>query len=146
MKRNDLDLGFLGELQFYKKYSSNLNWLSQYNKYSYFDFKWKNKYIELKTRRFNKKDIDSMGGHLIEKHKIEWLKKNKNNYDGLICYTYYDGTYYYKFNKNESNKDIRIGIGGNFSRGDKPKTLCYINGDKLKLLNKNLTTPDICLL
>ena len=135
-KNKDLSLGYKGELQFYQKYKRNLEWLSLKDKYSFFDFKKNNTFIELKTRRYRKSNFDD-GGHIIETHKLEWLEKN--NYKGIIIYTYIDGTFYYKVNRN--NNSITKNIGGNIARGDKLKELSFINGKYLKLLNKNLTTP-----
>ena len=149
-KVKDLGLGYKGELKFYNKYkkkNSSLKWLSKTDKFSTFDFKLGNRYIELKTRRYYKKDFDR-GGHIIEGEKLVWLKKNK--FSGMIVWSYYDGLYYYDVRNNKLREDITIECGGTYRRGrDERKDLAYVNGDKLILLTKKIYTDredDVCLI
>ena len=95
-----------------------------------FDYIGKNKFIEIKKRNFNSdKYPDTMIGY----NKIEFAQKNCNK-NVIFCFSFTDGLYYYKFNKEDLvNNKLRIDNGGRCDRGfQEYKQYCYIPIKMLK--------------
>ena len=91
--------------------------ITKLNRYSTFDFKGNQKYIELKTRRVNySKYPTTMTGY----NKI--MKALEINEDVYFIFNFTDGIYYYKFDK---EYELEIKKGGRFDRG-RPEINDYV--------------------
>ena len=144
LKKSDIKLGLRVEYKLFKylkKNNSDVVWLSQTNQYSMFDYKLNDIYIELKTRRYQKKRFDK-NGHMIELSKFKWLKDN-NVKKAYIFYCYYDGLYRATFKLDSQEPIYRIADGGRADReaSVELKKVAYIHSKHLKLVNKNFKTP-----
>ena len=153
IKYNDLTFGLKMEYrlyQFLKKENPAVEWLSLTDKFSMFDYRLGDVYIELKARRYIKKRFDKNGGHMIETSKFQFLKKN-NIKKAIIFYMYQDGLYKFTYRTHSNKKTYTIADGGRADRkaSTELKKVAYIDGKYLKLVSQNIYTPvekDICIL
>lgn len=93
-----------------KKHFSTSN-LKKCEEYFVFDFEDDDNFYEIKGRRCNHNYYNST---IISYNKIEYIKDTHKNV--YFIFIFYDGHYYYKFNKND-NFEIRY--GGRCDRGKK---------------------------
>jgi len=91
--------------------------ITKLNRYSTFDFKGNQKYIELKTRRVNYSKYPTT---MIGYNKI--MKALEINEDVYFIFNFTDGIYYYKFDK---EYELEIKKGGRFDRG-RPEINDYV--------------------
>jgi hypothetical protein len=91
--------------------------ITKLNRYSTFDFKGNQKYIELKTRRVNYNKYPTT---MIGYNKI--MKALEINEDVYFIFNFTDGIYYYKFDK---EYELEIKKGGRFDRG-RPEINDYV--------------------
>ena len=91
--------------------------ITKLNRYSTFDFKGNQKYIELKTRRVNYNKYPTT---MIGYNKI--MKALEINEDVYFIFNLTDGIYYYKFDK---EYELEIKKGGRFDRG-RPEINDYV--------------------
>jgi hypothetical protein len=131
--KKDLDFGISNEEKIInilkEKFDKNLEKIK--NNLFVFDFSSDKCYVELKTRR-NKKDKypDTMIGY----NKIVYAMQTDRPV--YFCFSFYDGLYYYEFNKEDLNNDnIIIKKGGRCDRGRyEYKDYAFIKTNILKLI------------
>jgi hypothetical protein len=133
-KNNDTEFGLSKEDEYYKNFKDCFDetLLKSINKYDLFDYIGDECLIELKSRRnTHNKYPDTMIGY----NKIEFAKTSCK--DIVFCFSFTDGLYYYKFDKEDLiNDNLRIDEGGRNDRGrNEYKQYCYIPIKLLKLLN-----------
>jgi hypothetical protein len=94
------------------------------SRYNPFDFESENTYVELKSRRIAK---DKFNSTMIGANKIELAEKTEK--DVFFVFSYTDGDYYWKYNKDAVvDKKITFKIGGRYDRGKaEEKLYAYIN-------------------
>jgi hypothetical protein len=84
------------------------------------DFKYNNKYFEIKSRRFNHNKYKTT---MIGKNKIDFANKYPDN-TFYFVFVFEDGIYYYKYNIEDK---LTSAIGGRWDRGiDELKKYIYI--------------------
>ncbi len=133
IKKLDIEMGEQNEKKIIglcKKYFG-LNKLEKTPPNAIFDFVQKDDtltYIEVKSRRcYKNKYEDTMVGH----NKIKWLENNPHH-NAYFVFMFEDGNYFYKYNPNDPDCEIRI--GGRWDRGKVEKKLYYyIPTHKLKI-------------
>jgi hypothetical protein len=123
----DIKFGDLNELkseQYIKEYFKQES-LIKLSKFHQFDYEGNDAFFEIKSRRnLSKKYPTTMIGY----NKIELAMKT-NDKDVYFIFEFIDGSYYYKFNKDDEHI---IKKGGRSDRGRfEYKLYCYINVDKL---------------
>jgi len=133
-KNNDTEFGLSKEDEYYEIFKDCFDetLLKSINKYDLFDYIGDECLIELKSRRnTHNKYPDTMIGY----NKIEFAKTSSK--DIVFCFSFTDGLYYYKFDKQDLiNNNLRIDEGGRNDRGrNEYKQYCYIPIKLLKLLN-----------
>ena len=80
-----------------------------------------NTYFEIKSRNNNYKKYPTT---MIGKNKVDFANKNPDKTFYFI-FSFYDGDYYYKYNKSDK---LDFGIGGRNDRGkNEYKQYCYID-------------------
>ena len=93
--------------------------ITKLDNYNIFDFKGDNKYIELKSRHnnYNKYETTMIGYNKI-------LKASTLNEDVYFFFSFDDGLYHWKYDKNYK---LEIKKGGRYDRGKKElNNYCYI--------------------
>ena len=124
-KNNDIEFGLNKEDEYYELFKDCFDETLEKvnNKYNLFDYIGQDCYIELKSRRnAHNKYPDTMIGF----NKVEFAKSTNKTI--IFCFSFTDGIYYYKFNKEDLyNNKLRVDIGGRCDRGCiERNTYCYI--------------------
>ena len=130
-KSADIEFGLSKEDEYFNilKDCFDETLIKSINKYDLFDYIGNDCFIELKSRRnTHNKYPDTMIGY----NKIEFAQST--NKIIIFCFSFTDGLYYYKFNKEDLiNNNLRIDEGGRCDRGrNEYKQYCYI---PIKLLS-----------
>lgn len=126
-RNEDIKFGILNEIKsekYIKEYFKQES-LTKLSNYHQFDFEGNDAFFEIKSRRnLSKKYPTTMIGY----NKIELAMKT-NDKDVYFIFEFIDGSYYYKFNKDDEHI---IKKGGRSDRGRfEYKLYCYISVEKL---------------
>jgi hypothetical protein len=97
-----------------------------------FDYKdEQNIHYEIKGRNNNYNKYDTT---MIGQNKIEYANKFDNDF--YLIFSFYDGNYYYKYNRNNDNNKLIFDKGGRNDRGrPEYKEYCYIPISELIFLH-----------
>ena len=113
---------------FQEKFACKLN--KAIDRYSIFDYSSDDCFVELKTRKNTK---DKYKDTMVGNNKI--INAEKINKPVYFCFSFTDGLYYWKYNKDDlKNGNVEIRQGGRCDRGrDEYKDYAFI---KTNLLEK----------
>lgn len=130
-KKQDLLLGSIGEQNSKKILDEYFNCnFEETNKYHNFDFKCKDIYVEVKTRRIKSYSYDTL---FFSYSKYKYIKKNPN-YEYYFLYNLEDGYFLWKYNE----KELTFKMGGRKDRGkNEIYKVCNVPSNKLKLIKSN---------
>lgn len=134
-----------------KKYpDKKVEWLSTNDKFSTYDFRVGDHFMELKSRRYEKARFDkTRNGHMCEIEKFKYALDHPQ-YKFTILLFYYDGLYKYNVNRELLEEHITMGDGGRYDRGmAEVKKQAFIKPQYLKKISTKLHVPrpaDVCLI
>jgi len=97
------------------------------HKYFVFDYECDTAFIELKSRRGIRTEYPTT---IVGKNKIDYA--DKCNKDVYFVFNFSDGLFYWKYDKEEIGKRVRIGMCGRVDRGKREiKEYCFVDVDLL---------------
>jgi len=100
------------------------------HKYFVFDYECDTAFIELKSRRGISNEYPTT---IVGKNKIDYA--DKCNKDVYFVFDYSDGLFYWKYDREEIGKGVRIGKCGRVDRGKREiKDYCFISIDLLETI------------
>lgn len=132
VKLNDLDFGLKKEISEIEKIRNKFsNRLKPTNNFFVFDYVSPECYVELKSRR-NK--LNTYPDTMVGKNKMDYAETTDRPV--YFVFSFIDGTYYWKYNKEDiTNGNVNFKIGGRCDRDkNEYKDYAYINTSILELI------------
>jgi len=126
----DIDYGLQKEKEIFEilKNKFDIELKKSDDKFSLFDYYSDNLFIELKSRRCY---LSTYPDTMIGKNKIDFAEKA--NKPVIFVFSYFNGIYWYKYDKNDLIRSIEIRRGGRKDRGfNEIKDYCFIRTELLQ--------------
>ena len=97
------------------------------HRYFVFDYECDTAFIELKSRRGIRTEYPTT---IVGKNKIDYA--DKCNKDVYFVFNFSDGLFYWKYDKEEIGKRVKIGLCGRVDRGKREiKEYCFVDVELL---------------